>query len=103
MKIDGIAGDRGMRLLFGTGNRARLSVMDKDHIYESMDLSIVSQPFILTDIPHSNIRKEGFPLDSLSLKLKTGKYCYDLMEEEMEQFAAADSILLFFEKILNCN
>lgn len=75
-------------------------VMDKDHIYESMDLSVASKPFILTDTPHSSIRKEGFPLDSLSLDLKTGKYYYDLTEEKMEQFAVEDGVLLFFENIL---
>lgn len=75
-------------------------VMDMDHIYESMDLSIASEPFVLTDTPHSSIRKEGFPLDSLSLELKTGKYYYDLTEEEMEQFAVEDGFLQFFEKVL---
>lgn len=75
-------------------------MMDKEHIYESMDLSVACKPFILTDTPHSSIRKEGFPLDSLSLDLKTGKYYYDLTEEKMEQFAVEDGVLLFFENIL---
>lgn len=75
-------------------------VMDENHIYESMDLSIASEPFVLTDTPHSAIRKKGFPLDSLSLDIKTGKYYYDLTEEEMEQFAVEDGFLVFFEKVL---
>ena len=75
-------------------------VLDEIHIYESMDLSIASEPFILTDTPHSAIRKKGFPLDSLSLDIKTGKYYYDLTEEEMEQFAVEEGVLLFFEKVL---
>lgn len=75
-------------------------VMDENRIYESMDLSMASEPFILTDTPHSAIRKKGFPLDSLSLDIKTGKYYYDLTEEEMEQFAVEDGFLVFFEKVL---
>lgn len=75
-------------------------VMDENRIYQSMDLSIASRPFILTDTPHSTIRKKGFPLDSLSLDVRTGKYYYDLTEEEIERFAAEDGFLLFFEKVL---
>ncbi|MBQ3543604.1 MAG: hypothetical protein IJA34_01250 [Lachnospiraceae bacterium] len=34
-------------------------IMDKDHTYEAMDPSIYSEKFILTDKPHSLIRKKG--------------------------------------------
>ncbi len=77
-------------------------VMDENHIYEAMDSSIESEKFILTDVPHSNIRKKGFPLDSISIDIKTGKYYYDLPAEELEQFAAEDGFLLFFQKTLSC-
>ncbi len=75
-------------------------VMDADHIYEAMDPSLDSEKFILTDMPHSSIRKKGFPLDSLSLDIKTGKYYYDLSEEELDQFAIEDGVLRFFENVL---
>lgn len=39
-----------------------------------------SEKFILTDKPHSTIRKKGFPLDSLSIDIKTNQYYYDLEE-----------------------
>lgn len=78
-------------------------VMDENHIYESMDLSMASEKFILTDKPHSAIRKKGFPLDSMSIDIKTNKYYYDLPADELEQFAVEDGILLFFRKILNLN
>lgn len=76
-------------------------IMDEKHIYESMDSSMESEKFILTDIPHSTIRKKGFPLDSISIDIKTNKYYYDLSTENMEKFAVEDGVLLFFKKVLN--
>ncbi|MDE7445282.1 MAG: hypothetical protein K2N15_06200 [Lachnospiraceae bacterium] len=76
-------------------------VMDENHIYESMDSSMASEKFILTDKPHSAIRKKGFPLDSMSIDMKTNKYYYDLAADELEQFAVEDGVLLFFQKVLN--
>ena len=75
-------------------------IMDKDHIYETMDPSIYSEKFILTDKPHSLIRKKGFPLDSMSIDMKTNKYYYDLTADELEQFAVEDGVLRFFERVL---
>ncbi len=75
-------------------------VMDEYHIYESMDPTMESEPFILTDIPHSMVRKEGFPLDSMSIDIKTGQYFYDLPAEQLEQVAVEDGFLMFFQKIL---
>lgn len=78
-------------------------VMDNTHIYETMEPSMESEKFILTDKPHSTIRKEGFPLDSISLDIKTNKYYYDLPEDKLEQVAVEDGFLEFFKNILNLN
>ena len=78
-------------------------VMDDAHIYEAMESSMESEKFILTDKPHSTIRKEGFPLDSISLDIKTNKYYYDLPEDKLEQVAVEDGFLEFFKNILNLN
>lgn len=78
-------------------------VMDEKQIYESMDSSMESEKFILTDKPHSAIRKKGFPLDSMSIDIKTNKYYYDLPTENLEQFAVEDGVLLFFKRVLNLN
>lgn len=75
-------------------------VVDENRIYESMAESMASEKFILTDKPHSAIRKKGFPLDSLSIDMKTNKYYYDLADDELEQFAVEDGVLSFFEKII---
>lgn len=78
-------------------------VMDDTHIYEAMEPSMESEKYILTDKPHSTIRKEGFPLDSISLDIKTNKYYYDLPEDKLEQVAVEDGFLEFFKNILNLN
>ena len=78
-------------------------VMDNTHIYETMEPSMESEKFILTDKPHSTVRKEGFPLDSISLDIKTNKYYYDLPEDKLEQVAVEDGFLEFFKNILNLN
>lgn len=76
-------------------------VMDDTHIYEAMEPSMESERFILTDKPHSTVRKEGFPLDSISLDIKTNKYYYDLPEDKLEQVAVEDGFLEFFKNILH--
>lgn len=78
-------------------------VVDDTHIYEAMEPSMESEKFILTDKPHSAIRKEGFPLDSISIDIKTNKYYYDLLEDKLEQVAVEDGFLEFFKNILNRN
>lgn len=75
-------------------------VMDENHIYEAMEPSMESEKFIIADIPHSKIRRKGFPLDSLSIDIKTNKYFYDLPASELEQVAVEDGFLVFFKKIL---
>ncbi len=75
-------------------------VMDGNQIFEKMDSSIESEKFILTDLPHSVIRRKGFPLDSMSIDIKTNKYYYDLPESKSEQLSVEDGFLLFFKKVL---
>ncbi len=86
--------------LTATYKNAICFVMDENNIFEAMEPSMESEKFILTDKPHSTIRKKGFPLDSLSIDIKTGKYYYDLPETELDQVAVEDGFLIFFKKIL---
>lgn len=73
-------------------------VLDRRRIYESMDDSLASKEFLLTAVPHSRILHSGFPLDSLSVDIKTGKYFYDLEETKMDQVAVEDGFIDFFRK-----
>lgn len=76
-------------------------VRDAEHSYEAMNPDMESETFWLTDTPHSSIRREGFPLDSISLDPETGKYFYDLPETSVDQVAVEDGFLTFFENIVN--
>lgn len=78
-------------------------VTDENHIYEAMEPSMESEKFLLTDKPHGTIRKNGFPLDSISLDIKTNKYYYDLPENRLEQVAVEDGFLAFFKRVFNLN
>jgi len=75
-------------------------VMDENHTYEAMEPSMESEKFILIDKPHRTIRKKGFPLDSISIDIKTNKYYYDLPEDKLNQVAVEDGFLAFFRQVL---
>ncbi len=72
-------------------------VLDEDHIYEAMEESMASEKFLITAKPHE-IRKPGFPLDSLSIDMQTGKYYYDNLEEnKLDVVAVEEGFWFFFE------
>lgn len=76
-------------------------IMDEEHIYELMDETFSSEPFLITSVPHPDgIRREGFPLDCLSVDLTTGKYYYDLDPAELGKVAAEDGSLRFFREVI---
>ncbi|MBE5949319.1 MAG: hypothetical protein E7261_09865 [Lachnospiraceae bacterium] len=72
-------------------------ILNVNHHYSSMDMSIATEPFILVTKPHSK-RVEGFPLDSLSIDIKTGKYYYDLEVKDVST-SVDDGIRKFFAEI----
>ena len=74
-------------------------VEDEKHIYEAMEPSMGSSAFILTSKPYP-VMKKGFPLDSLSVDIKTGKYYYELTGNELDRLAVEDVFAEFFRKIL---
>lgn len=74
-------------------------VLDEEHCYEAMEENMASKPFRITTKPHA-MRKKGFPIDSLSIDIRTGKYYYDLEESELDQVAVEDGFPEFFRKVL---
>lgn len=74
-------------------------ITDGEHIYKAMEESMAGEPFIITSVPH-RIKKEGFPIDSLSIDIKTGKYYYDLNPAELDHLAADRGFLEFFSKYI---
>ena len=73
-------------------------ILDEEHHYSSMDMSIATEPFLLGTVPHPK-RVEGFPLDSLSIDIATGRYYYDLDVKDVST-SVDDGVRAFFKEIL---
>ncbi|MCL2168813.1 MAG: hypothetical protein FWB74_02170 [Defluviitaleaceae bacterium] len=69
-------------------------------VHEYMGDDIASTPFYMVDVPH-HVRHEGFPLDSLSVSIKTGLYYHDMDNNSKyaEYSADYDGFTKFFERI----
>ncbi len=67
--------------------------------YESMGEDIGSERFILTAEPHA-VRIEGFPLDSISIDEKSGKYYMDIKDAEAESDMVGKGFREFFAKAI---
>ena len=76
-------------------------ILDEDHHYSSMDMSIATEPFVLVTKPHVK-RVEGFPLDSLSIDIETGKYYYDIEVKDVST-SVDDGVRKFFTDVLQLN
>ncbi len=74
-------------------------VMDDNNIYDSMADNLSGEHFIITSIPHKK-RVVGFPLDSLSLHIETGKYYYDFDNYEVDGIALDNGFIEFFNKVI---
>lgn len=74
-------------------------ILDETHHYSSMDMSIATELFILTKESHAK-RVDGFPLDSLSIDIETGKYYYDLDVKDVST-SVDDGVRAFFGAIEN--
>lgn len=74
-------------------------VKDHTHIYKAMTPSMESGTFYIVEKPHTTVKK-GFPIDTLSVDVRTGKYFYDLPPQQLEQLAVEDGFLEFFRKYL---
>ncbi len=73
-------------------------IMEDGRRYESMDESLWGAAFLFTDRPHPK-RIEGFPLDSISLDIASGKYFYDLEGNVQDVVAAETGIAEFFKSV----
>lgn len=74
-------------------------VLDGEHVYETMDESVASRPFLITAAPHSAVLHKGFPLDSISKDIETGEYFYEMDEARRNQFAVEDGFVHFFREV----
>lgn len=73
-------------------------ILDERQHFFSMDMSIATEPFVLVTEPHQK-RVKGFPLDSLSVDIVTGKYYYDLDIKDVST-SVDDGVRAFFTHAL---
>ena len=95
-----LAGKYGGKIT-GCYRNAIYFILDEDHHYSSMDMSIATEPFVLVTKPHVK-RVEGFPLDSLSIDIETGKYYYDIEVKDVST-SVDDGVRKFFTEVLQLN
>lgn len=77
-------------------------IMDEEHVYEQYDDEVSGEAFLLSDVPHPR-REKGFPLNSLSIHLASGKYYYDLPQRNRDDRNSQQDmgIRRFFAHALN--
>lgn len=86
--------------IIGRYKNAICLIFNKDKIFTSVDKSLEIEPFYLVDKPHQKITS-GFPLDSLSVDIKTGKYYNDLDDNlAVDKNAIENGFANFFKKVL---
>ncbi len=86
--------------LIGKYRNAICFIADEEHICTSMDESLDTESFLLVSTPHEKL-VPGFPLDSLSVDIVSGKYYYDLEDHSVDQSAIEQGFRDFFAKALN--
>lgn len=74
-------------------------ILDENTIVSYDGERLESEPFYLVNQAHSKVI-EGFPLDSLSVHIKSGKYYYDIEETEQEDEGIKEGIQYFFKQVL---
>ena len=86
--------------LIGRYRNAIYFILDDETKFFGMDESLATEPFLLVSKPHEK-RIKGFPLDSISVDLASGKYYYDIEEKSVDQSAVLQGFKAFFEKVLS--
>ena len=94
----GLATRHGGKLI-GRYRNAIYLILNDDAVFHSMDISLATEPFILTGTAHPK-RVEGYPIDALSVDISTGRYFYDLPGKTLDQSAIERGFRAFFENVL---
>ncbi len=74
-------------------------IWDRQRRAESMDEELWGDSFLLTDVPHKK-RVPGFPLDSISLDMDTGKYYYDMEGDSQDDIVSEEGFVRFFRDFM---
>ena len=80
--------------------RNAISIIINDDLYfENDDKELASEEFYFTDKPHDKINP-GFPLDSISLEIESGKYHYDIKGQKNKETKTMKGFHDFFMRVL---
>ena len=93
----GLAHQFGGKLTAQYRNSLCLAISDTE-FYTYNEPDIWSQQFLIVDKPHDK-REEGFPLDCLSVNLRTGDYYYD--RQSHEEIFDHPGFVTFFTKMMD--
>ncbi len=85
--------------LIGRYRNAIHLIIDENTCFSSMDEALATEPFKIVNEAHAK-RVKGFPLDSISVDIATGKYYYDLEGKSVDQSAVEQGFRAFFEQAL---
>lgn len=86
--------------LIGRYRNAICFIVDDKACFSSMDDSLATEPFMLVSKPHEKL-VTGYPLDSLSVDIDSGKYYHDLGEYSVDKSAIEQGFKAFFSKALS--
>lgn len=84
--------------LIGRYKNAICFIVNDNMRFSAMDDSLASEPFIISAVPHKK-SVAGFPLDRLSIDIKSGKYYYDI-DNNADKLAVVDGLTTFFQNAL---
>lgn len=85
--------------LIGRYRNAIYLILNENEHFSTMDISIATEPFILSSVPHKK-KVEGFPLDRLSRDIKSGEYYYDMKGPTLTT-GTEEGLRAFFSNVLN--
>lgn len=85
--------------LIGRYRNAIYFIVDDTTHFSSMDEALATEPFMVVNKAHEK-RVAGFPLDSISIDIASGKYYYDLAEKSVDKSAIDLGFKAFFSKAL---
>ena len=75
-------------------------ILDETRVYEYMGDDISGEPFLIVSKPHSKTRKEGYPIDPISVHIESGKYYYDIDGYGETYENVDDGFAAFFSRFL---
>lgn len=75
-------------------------VISEDEIYEYSGMDISSEPFKIVEKAHKR-RTEGFPLDSISVEIRSNRYYFDMTDFVASNTGMNEGFVEFFKGVLN--